>query len=187
MGAIQMEQKETVVNRLSREIDSFVQLVRQNKLKAFGVVILLAGLLVYFLPDKMWNAAPTTAAVTTSNSGGKPTQPSTAEVQRVEEATGPHSSDQAADSAGDQDIIATELRRKNLLRKINQAQHRLDLSNISDQEVALHLYIDTVAQLSPEARNRLDQGLLRNAEKDFRAGRNAGAVEKYSALFSRYR
>jgi len=83
--------------------------------------------------------------------------------------------------------IMNELSAKGLLKKLDDAQNYLYAGNISGRETALRIYVDVVNQLSPNARDKLDQKLLSDAEKAYKEGHFEDAVRNFSRLFTDYR
>lgn len=168
-----MNEKETLVNRLSREYDDFCNIIRTNRKKAVVIATLIIGGIVYKFSDIALTPVHQRLEqdITKHN-----LPPRSYPTQNIELSKG----------VSFKKLLSSEINNKNLLKNINDAE-RLDLENTSGQESALRLYRGVLDQLSPAALKALDQPLLSSANIDFYAGRNPDAVAKYKELFSGYR
>jgi len=93
---------------------------------------------------------------------------------------------QTATSALRRFDVMNELRDKNLLGKLDEARGYQAAGSPTATETAVVMYRDVVKQLSPEARRKLDQRLLTEAEKDYAAGHIDAAALKYRVLLVDY-
>lgn len=83
--------------------------------------------------------------------------------------------------------IMNELRKKNLLVKLIDAQGYIDGGGPNGIDKALELYHSVIDQLSANAINNLDQNLLSEARQNYEKGSKDLAVRTYRQLFSDYR
>lgn len=205
-----MEEKETFVRRVIREVDDFSKLIKElfcgkNKVRAFLVLIVLSVVAVVVVYEKV--KTPHTTQPKEQSSKTKPELP----PGEIGQEKGPHQvpplratprprqsilqeprlSSPPIDSISKGDdkyngVITPEPLDKNLIDKLRDADKRLDLEKDADQEVALRIYRETINHLSPVSRKSLNQALLTGADDDYRAGRNRDAVKKYRDLLAIY-
>lgn len=207
-----MEEKETIVRRVIREVDDFGKIIKEivrgeNKIRDFLVLVVLFIIGIFVSYDKLKAHQPTQPKEIPTKTTQKPESPTgtSAEEKKRNQASPlsagplpkpslpqkPLLSSPPIDSRNTGDdkhsgVIAIELRDKNLINKLRDADKRLDLEKDADQEVALRLYRETINRLSPNAHKFLNQVLLTGADDDYRAGRNKEAVNKYRDLFAVY-
>lgn len=91
-----------------------------------------------------------------------------------------------ASISNDQSIVS-EMDTKGLSEVLDKAEGYLGTGNLADKEKGLQLYRLVVSELSPEARQMLDQELLREAQTAYEAMDNDRAISRYRTVFSDYR
>jgi hypothetical protein len=91
-----------------------------------------------------------------------------------------------ARAALDREKVASELRSRNLLRVVSNAEAYVAQHSGDGDEKAFQMYAGVVDRISPEARSHLDPDLLARAENARRKGSAQEAVPLYYRMFEQY-
>jgi hypothetical protein len=84
------------------------------------------------------------------------------------------------------ELIREELNYKKLQPLLCDAKGYLESEGLNTNYKACELYRKVLIELSPAAKRRLDQDLLREADMDFKTGRYPQASIKYKVLFNEF-
>lgn len=128
---------------------------------------------------------PTTSASQIPGVASPSASPNQQKISAQPQATGEKTPMEKPPSLG-RDDIASELRQRNLIPLLNQANNFAGAHTSSADLQALSLYKRVINGLSPGARSHLDQPLLRAAETADKDGNIDRAVQNYRSLFSTY-
>jgi len=93
---------------------------------------------------------------------------------------------QKAEKGADQYDLMKELHALGLLKKLQAARGSMEGGSPNGNEEALNLYGEVLGQLSNNALEKLDRGLLMDAQRDEKDGYKEHAARKYRVLFEDY-
>lgn len=93
---------------------------------------------------------------------------------------------QKAEKGANRYEIMNELRARGLLKKLYDARGYIEGGSPNGNEEALKLYHEVLKQLSNSALEKLDRGLIIDAQEDEKRGYKEHAARKYRALFQNY-
>ena len=86
----------------------------------------------------------------------------------------------------DGSVLVHEIKEKSLEQKLIDAKNYLKSGNIQNKENSTQLYREIISELSPQAKNELDQELLSEANIAYKNSHNDDAARKYAALFRQF-
>jgi len=144
-----------------------------------------------FIPAANGNAAPQASSNSSSNISTNINAAADRPSQRLSpvnqsKPNAPTRESQLITQEGNRSQVIIEIQARGLVEKLRQARSYAATGNIEGQEKALELYRLVLSQLSHNSRMQLDQGLLKNADKDYKDGHSDDALRKYRKLFAPY-
>jgi len=89
-------------------------------------------------------------------------------------------------NTSDRSVLAHEIKTKSLEQKLIDALNYLKSGNIENKEKSIQLYREIISELSPQAKNELDQQLLSEANIAYKNSHNDDAARKYATLFRQF-